>query len=456
MKSYLITWAQNATPVHKGFFEAMQVWSKHTHGEVVVIPGRYKNATSQWTAKQQESEWWADEVVPFLAGRFRQEQMAPKRIKLCRSLTVFGDVSIQPTAARPLSGFAAFTKDTSAVFGHPRRALQTVPTNTRIPRIMFTTGACTVANYTDSKAGKKAEAHHVIGGVVVEVDRDGIFFCRHVSADTRTGAFYDLDLQFSVGGVATGQKAVSLTLGDWHDHKKDHVVAEATKALCDLVRPKHLVLHDFLDFGVRNHHIKTTADRHGLARCLVEHEVIEAAQSLRHIAKAWRVELVHVVRSNHDEAFERWVEEFKPKEDLINVPYWHRVCAAHYAEPEKYSGLFEQECRRLGVTSKVHFLRRNEHLMIGGSEHGLHGDKGPGGSRGSTNSYTNLGCKVTKAHDHMAAIVDSVYSVGTTALLDQGYNLLPSGWTQSHVLGYPDGKRACVFILKGRHRGGMV
>jgi len=45
-KRYLITGAQNATPVHKGFWSALCVAAKALDAEIIVIPLRYRNPTS--------------------------------------------------------------------------------------------------------------------------------------------------------------------------------------------------------------------------------------------------------------------------------------------------------------------------------------------------------------------------------------------------------------------------
>jgi hypothetical protein len=94
--------------------------------------------------------------------------------------------------------------------------------------------------------------------------------------------------------------------------------------------------------------------------------------------------------------------------------------------------------------------------MRGGVEHGFHGDLGPNGARGTTLNLSRLGAKVTKAHDHTAAVLDGVYSVGVTGKLDQGYNHLPSTWIHAQVVLGADGKRQVVVIVDGRYKGGRT
>ena len=64
---YIVTAAQNATPIHKGFWQSLQQAAKYYDAELVVIPGRYKNPTSQWTQGNDEHEWWDNEVLPYLS-----------------------------------------------------------------------------------------------------------------------------------------------------------------------------------------------------------------------------------------------------------------------------------------------------------------------------------------------------------------------------------------------------
>lgn len=445
-RRYLITWAQNATPVHRPFFAAMRKYCEVNDASLVVIPGRYKNPTSRWSAKEETDDWWAEETLYYLR-RTRQS--------LCKNLKLFADISVQPTASRPLSGFEVFMGAHSGIFGHPKRALEVVPTGTRTPRVMWTTGACTIPNYTPSKAGKKGDAHHVIGALVVEVDKDGCYFARHVTA-CKDGSFTDLGRTYTPKSSHEAPPAASLVLGDWHAGQEDFEVLDATKALIDEVRPLNVVLHDVLDFSSRNHHNKGFRHKYAGRFDSVEQEVINACDALK-LVDSWGFHTTYVVRSNHDEHFERWLEEHKDAEDPLNAPYYHEMRARDYRsrrEGGEWLNLFESEARRLGVHERrVKFLKRNEALRIGGVEHGFHGDKGTGGSRGTPNGYSKLGVKVTTGHSHTPRIADGSFVVGVTAQLDHGYNLLPSTWLNAHVLLNSDGKRQTIVIVKGRFKG---
>jgi hypothetical protein len=448
MKTFLISWAQNATRVHPKFWASMQQFKRATGAELQIIGGRYKNPTSRAEARVSDDEdVWCDEVTPHLIKRRRS---------LCPNLRVYSDISIQPTASRPLSGFEVFMGRNSGIFGHPKRAFEVVPTSTRNPRGMWSTGACTVKNYSDSKAGKKGQAHHVLGALVVQVDDDGTFFVRHVTA-ARDGSFTDLGTRYTPTGHAKAPRALTVTLGDWHSGQVDPEALEGTRELVQEVRPKFVVGHDWLDFRARNHHDRSMRHLFSKRFDSVEREVKEAAEDARMVSR-WGDHVLVLVRSNHDEALERWVDEADPRRDPVNAPYWHELNAVQLRFHEKhghYPDLFALECRRHGVLEKVRFLKRNESFKVADVEHGFHGDKGANGARGTAIGYAKLGVKVNRGHEHAPSVRDGVFTSGCMNV-DQGYNLIPSSWLVAHTVLHADGKRQLIVVIKGRYKGGQL
>lgn len=67
VERYVVTYAQNATPVHEPFLAALRVYCEAQHAHLIVIPGRYKNPTSQWGEHHSHDEWWAPEIAADLA-----------------------------------------------------------------------------------------------------------------------------------------------------------------------------------------------------------------------------------------------------------------------------------------------------------------------------------------------------------------------------------------------------
>ena len=167
-KKFIITWAQNNTPVHKEFFENLTSYAKHISADIHVIAGRYKNPTSMWSSGQEEEEKWDTRVQPFLDAN---------RHNIHKYVSIMSDVKIQPTAVNPMTGMHALSGINSCVFGSPKLQMEMIPViEGEKSKMMLTTGSCTKKNYTDSKAGKKGEFHHVIGFTIVEIeDNDAIY-----------------------------------------------------------------------------------------------------------------------------------------------------------------------------------------------------------------------------------------------------------------------------------------
>jgi len=447
---YVCTYAQNLTPVHAKLWETLQVYCKDRKATLLVVPGTYKNPTSRWSQEDQDQQVWAPEVEPYLYSR---------RIKLCPNLCLYADVSVQPTAARPLSGFEVFCGGNSAIFGHPKRALETVPTASRIPRILTTTGSCTVANYSRSKAGKKGHAHHTLGALVVEISDDGIYHLRHISA-CADGSFIDLDTEYTPEGARPAPPALAITFGDIHVGRDDAEAEQGHYELCQRLKPRYSFLHDTLDFRARNHHDKSMRSAHEKvmskipsANC-VRQEVHAAGAKVRSIA-SWGFKRTYIARSNHDLAFERWLEECDPKRDPANAKYYFQVWARmfeHFDGHGSWAMAFELESRRMfrGQLRTVRFLREDETLRTKGVRNGMHGHNGPGGSRGTLLGYAKLGEKTVTGHGHAPGIVDGAYRTGVFGSVDHGYNRLPSGWLVADVVQYSNGKRALIVLVKGR------
>src|SRR5271155_1821574 len=59
-KIFVVTSAQNATPLHDAFWASLLQYCECRGAELMVIPIRYKNATSRWTESQANAEWWLE------------------------------------------------------------------------------------------------------------------------------------------------------------------------------------------------------------------------------------------------------------------------------------------------------------------------------------------------------------------------------------------------------------
>lgn len=462
---FLITWAQNNTEVHKGFWAALGACQQHRDADLMVIKGHYKNPTSSGDeVKQDYHEHWADEVM--VAGLWN------KAVDLCPILTVLADYRVQPTAQRPLTGLDSVTAGKSGILGHPKLEMRCIPTpQNKLPKQMQTTGACTVQNYSHSKAGKKGEFHHTIGAVIVEI-RDDVFHMRQINA-CRDGSFIDLGTEyFPDGSWQDAPRALALSMGDWHAGFTDPAVIDATfndkDSIISVLRPKVLIWDDVLDQYGRNHHhrfkpfigIAKIKDEGVWDRNNLRNEVEAACEELNyftsHANNVVGEKVVSVVKaSNHDDALTRYIDERNWKNDPVNAEFYLET-ALEMARLTKmtpsgadYPAAFPMWGAKLCDPEYVTFLGRRGSYMIGDIECIFHGDIGINGARGSIVSFAKIGVKTIIAHSHTPGIVHGCYQVGTSTLLDLEYALGPGSWSNTHCAIYGNGKRALITIIDG-------
>lgn len=450
---YLVTCAQNATPVHAEFLEALQVAAAHLDAEIVVIPIRYKNPTSVWSSKQDSDEWWDWRLWPYLFNQRR---------KLNANLVLVGDVKIQPTATSPLSGFESLTGQESCIIGHPKMQLRSVPAPSgRTPKILTTTGAVTTKNYTDTKAGALGDFHHFLGATLVELDGKK-FYLRQINADRLTGEFTDLDTVYSPSGVRPAPPAEGLALGDIHARLIDQNVERATfgpGGIVETLNPKTLVWHDTLDgYAVNPHHkgnpfisrAKSLAG-FGNIQAEVEHTVqfvCERSVGRRSV----------IVASNHDNFLSRWVVDSDWRSQTGNATFYLETAQAMLKSVRmgpggtEYADPFAYWVNKLKGDAQVKCLAANESFRLAGVECGNHGDKGPNGARGTLRNLARLGARMISGHTHTPGIEEGHYQLGTSTPLRLEYANGPSSWLNAHCVVYASGKRSLIVIIGGKWR----
>lgn len=246
-QTFIVTAAQNATPVHAAAWATLMRAKKYYNAELLVQPLSYNNPTSTWSKNASESQWWAAEVVPYLCNVRRD---------LNKNLEFLCDIPILPTATEPLTGLEGFGAK-SKIVGHTKLQFKTVATPShKMAAALTTTGAITRANYTDSRAGKLGEFHHTLGAVLVEVEGP-LFWLRHLNMNSR-GEFIDLGIKFGTDYISrTPMRASALILGDTHARTADPVVDAATfgpKGIVELYRPRKIIWEDLNDGQSHNPH----------------------------------------------------------------------------------------------------------------------------------------------------------------------------------------------------------
>jgi hypothetical protein len=452
---YLFTAAQNGTPVQPKVWAALMHAREYYDAHLSVIQLRYKNPTSQFSKSQENAEVWDPVTAPYWLNQ---------RMTLNKNLTCAGDIKVIPTATSPLSGFEGLTGGESLILGHTRYQFTTVPvTSGKMAKILTTTGACTEPNYSNSRAGAGGEFHHCFGAVLVELDKNGIFYLRHLNF-TDEGVCTDLDKMFTPDGVQDAPPPEAMILGDTHVAVTDTRVDRATfgkGGLVDRYKPKRIVWHDVFDGqSVNPHEAGDPFVEQALATDDRDNVKAEVDQAVDHVAKRTpKGAQSFIVSSNHDDFLRRWIVKSDWKILATkNRAFYLRMAAvmvegattvdgmAHYPSPFPY-------CIAQRKFTNIRCLSLGESLVIEKTQCGYHGHKGPNGARGSIKNMSRIGDKVAIAHGHGPGANGGARQVGHNAKQSQPYTLgSPTSWMHTDLLIYKGVKSQLITIIAGKHR----
>lgn len=459
VKRFIFTAAQSGAPIHARFFANLLLFAKHKKAEIVIGGFTYGRPK-----KDEDGELVYDALI--------SDMVDNTPIEIGRVVRFCPEVPITPTAVSPLSGLEGYTHAQWSIFLHPKVQLSSVPVPmTSDPKQIMTTGCITRPRYSPTKAGLKANFHHIYGAVLVEIDEEGDFFCRQLIAD-RDGSFQDLDVYVQDEALYTGIAAEAIIWGDVHTDQLDDNVAYGSWGVCsddngywydmqdnecllERLAPAYQVFHDTLDFRRRNHH--NIGDPHFRYKMhvqgtdSVEDEIAQAATFLDATKRAWSKSIV--IDSNHDRALTRWLKQADYRIDPINAEFFLRCQAAMYKAIKGGDEDFNivqwaMSNAQTGLSlDDIRFLKETDSFTVadGRVECGIHGDKGINGAKGSLRGFARASAKMNIADKHAAGIFDGVYMAGHSSMRDMHYNRGGmTTWSHSHVVVYATGKRAII------------
>ena len=447
---FVVTTAVNNSQANEKFLQSLELYCKVNDAALVVIPIVYRNVS----LFENSDDYWFDEtIVPYLVQN---------NFNIAPNVRILGGLKTQATVANPLNGIDAASKGSNVIIGHTQVALKTMPRLTeKYPPIAATTGAITRHNYSDTKVGYIANFNHSMSACVIELDEEH-HFIRHLNFDGF--GFYDLEHYYTDEDYSDGHEVDALIMGDLHVAVKDDLVEKATfdndDSICNVLRPKNILIHDFLDFGSSNHHSRNNifisyAKSINGANC-VKSELDETLKYISEVvpdyATGW------IVASNHNDALKRWLNEIEIKREVHNALIYHLLMYKMLEKTDMVDGIpvspdpFSLYAEHIGVPSNIKFLGRLESLKIHDIELSQHGDSGINGARGSTKSFSDLGPKIVAGHQHSPSIMKGAYIVGTSSKLRLEYNSGLSTWDHAHVVIHPNGERQMIFMRDGKWR----
>jgi hypothetical protein len=439
----LITSAQNNTPVHKKLFNNLLVYKEYLERttkrnvEIVVIPFRYKNPTSVFLDKEYEK--WDTSLYPYL---FMSKQ-------LINDYYILGDVKVQPTAQDPLSNLTQLGVGNNVILAHTKQHLKMIP-NSLGPKIAVTTGAITVINYTDSKIGKQGEFNHIFGFIYLDVKNRTL---RAISAE-KNGNFQDVNVYLSDGDVKHN-KIVGMVLGDIHYGKENKTVYYNSIKFASEYKIQNIVLHDIFDGeSISHHHDHLLLKRYFKAKNsftvkdeldMVVNKLIELYDLLKYDKK------IYIVRSNHDEHLDKWINRGFANVDLNNLEHFADIIA-QMIKNKKIDGALElyvknelTKLKRTDILKDLIFVNRRQPVKIKGWLISEHGDQGVNGVRGSLSQYKKLSDKIIVGHSHVPMRYNNVVYVGCVCDKNADYLKGISTWEYANAIILENGKVQHIF-----------
>lgn len=432
---YFVTAIELGSPAYKPFLAAIETFLKAEKAELALLPMKSHRSAS-------EDLPFDTKVVEKYGHKIYTELELNKNIAII-------ELELNSQQINPLTGTARLSREMrSVIIGHSKQHLRTFPTgNTTLPRIQCTTGALTIPNYKHNRIGRIATADHIVGGLILGISKDR-FHVYQVQC-LKDGSFCYLNKRYHADGRVTTERAEGLILGDWHSGFTDPEAEEAAFEMAELLKPKHIVFHDFFDSANANHHIENNIDAQlNMPKHLdtLEKEIAFARADL----KKWfdrkpRLSQLVMVPSNHPEHLHRYLNEGRYVKDLKNYKKAVELAFQYHVnglDPVQYS---------LDPQSKYAlWLPRKNDFRISGVHVGNHGDKGIGGSRGSMNNNEFAYENCVTGHTHTAQITHRAMSVATNSLLFMGYNLGPNTWVHANAVVYEGGQKSLLIVVKGK------
>ena len=464
IKRFILTSAQNNTYVHKEFWANVEAMAKHYNAQILVGTFSYnqnnygKLAVKQGTKEEHQHSLWFDPLItPYISD---------KRIALAPGLVWSGNMNILPTEDNPIAGLETYGGATSVIFPHTKIEMRSIATTPDCPpKMIYTTGACTLMNYLQKKLGIKAEHHHRYAFLLVEVDCQGNWWVRQVAARKSGRVIQDLDVRVEDGVVTTGMAVEAITWGDLHATNSQPEVVAASQVMLDMLHPKYQFIHDVMEgVSINRHYVKHAPLPHetfhrwlrGLHR--VDEELRQTKAVVEKYLRPWCQ--TFAPDANHDAKWlASWLTKFDYRYDPANAELFLRMQNFMYAQiragkvPKDVNLMqFAMEQEAGLKPGAVRFLLPDESFEVKEIECGMHGHLGPNGAFGNPSNLAKIGKKATTAHTHSCGIYHGLYVAGTSSKLtrDWDYTMGPSSWTHSHVVLYPNGQRTIVTMKNGK------
>lgn len=446
-KNYVITTAQRGGIPNWNFLESLVTYCKHNNAELIILPtnGMYPSSTKQDQEEVLDS---------YLQNNFK---IVDYDMKLNNKIAI-RNFPVKAQQIIPLTSWGRFVQyDQSAIMPSPKLMQKCYAnSNQDLPKVLMSTGAITEPHYKENSWGKKAELDHKYAAIVVNViDGRKYHFRQLVSTDK--GVFYDIGVKYDGKNKPAKESLEAMILGDTHVGFTDPDVQKATEQLILRLNPKNILYHDICDaYSINHHHENDLVIQSRKANKNIdslEEEVMSVGEYLKYMSKLSPDSKHVVVKSNHDEAIDRYIKEGRFIKDRKNMTFAMKLFDNAVKE-QKDTLQYAIELAIGKLPKNIVFLSSDVDFKVKDWQLANHGHRGPNGARGNPRNLEGAVGRGIFGHFHSPEIFRDIWVVGTSTYLDLEYNKgFPSNWLQTHALLHPNGKPQLINIIEGTYEG---
>lgn len=370
------------------------------------------------------------------------------------------DLLVNHNLIDPLTGLESISSEKgSLIIPTTRHRFKSVARSLKhhkSPRGMWCTGSISYPNYKDTKSGMRVKGYHVYGALLVEIVDSERFNIRQLTYCPKSQSIFDLNKEYTLSGHVNSIRP-SISLGDLHPPFTSKFVLKETKKLLKDLNVEKAVLHDSFDACSISHHVE---GKH-ITKALIydkipslEEEIKITADTMNDLFDGCSAK-VYLAKSNHDEHLDRYLDEFRFKDEHSNLIYSLELARQKvmYHRGLSDKDALEYALHNAGLKEGFIFLKREDTLNISGNECGNHGDYGPNGAggNGKVHGLSFSGGNVVTGHAHTPEIgVYGNYVNGTMTELSLPYtnDSGTTGWINTHTLIYPNGTKSHYHIIQ--------
>ena len=443
---FIITTAVSNKKVNKNFLESIKNYCRKNDALLLILP------CADVADRKTKIKWQLDPEL-------RDFPIVYKDTYLNDNLMI-SDIKMSAKIINPTSGIQSLCREKSVIVASTKQELEPIPNFVgNHPHMLMTTGAITLGDYTSDKfmsqrTSKLAQHDHITGAVVVELEDNKIFHFRQLQADS-TGNICDLGTIYTPDGKTLQDKEVCAVLGDLHIGEEDFNVLQQELNVINELDIKTAVLHDIGSMSSISHWDKNKTITQAIKSMKKTLSLEEEANNIATGLKAFQdLDSIYIVRSNHHNFLDRWLETGDYAKDPVNLYYSLDIVKAMLEGKNPFEYMIKQKTSfkdLKGKRSKFHFLKKFEEKKINGAEISLHSDKGVNGSKGNSKIFNKTFDSAVTAHTHSIRIYRGIYTVGTTSRKDLDYVDGLSTWSHSMCLINGNGSKQLINIIKNKN-----